>query len=505
MSRIISRLKYYFAIILTAVRARPPVGGMEISDATVRLVFFDGAAWRFGGVRLEPGVLEGGKIKDHARFVDALQSVKAQVFGTTHRDRRVMIVASLSSASIYSQVFNLPSLARENLAKAVELNLQMVSPIDAAQSYSGWQVVGEDRHASKIEVLGAFIDRSLADAIAGACLDGGFSLVVLESRALSLARLIRERGIGVDPSKAYIVAHLNDAGLDFLVLRHGQAYFEYFNPWREIVNDQGEISAELFQSTITRNLYQVLNFYSQHWPDPVSEILIAAPAIATDLATVIQEHFPIAPRNLDLRTETPAGAEWFTSIGSYLRAAQPRQNDVEIDLLGIGAQDSFRRDQFVEFAKFWSIFLPIALGLITLIFFTADIFLAHIGSAGFESFSNLTGAQINEGQRLQAEAQDFNRRVAFIRNAESTSFPKSSVLDELRATLIANTITPIRIVIHGHDDPISLSGLAKSEEALSTFKNALQSTASFKNINLPLSGIASGPNGVTFLMTLQLP
>ncbi len=137
MGMIKSKIKYYFAKILTLVRAKLPVGGMEVSDSTIRLVYFDGKDWVLGGVRLEPGVVQMGKVKNHDRFVEALKSVKLQVFGKKYEKRPINVVASLSSISIYSQVFSLPIIKGENLDKAIQLNIQMVSPVDAAHAVDG--------------------------------------------------------------------------------------------------------------------------------------------------------------------------------------------------------------------------------------------------------------------------------------------------------------------------------------------------------------------------------
>lgn len=500
-----SKIKYYLEKLLTAVRARSIVGGLEISNSTVRLAYFDGRAWHLGGVRLEPGIMEDGKIRDRDRFVEALKSVKLQVFGKKYESREVSIVASLSSISIYSQVFGLPMIKGENLDKAIQLNIQMVSPVDISQTYPGWQVVGEDQRSSRLEVLSAFIDRSIVDELNRAMLDSGFLLAALESKMLSLSRLLREQAVGVNIDQPYIMVSLDDSGLDFLIIRHGQPYFEYFNPWREIVDEKGQIGGELFGVAITRSLYQILNFYGQHWPEAVSEVVISATALKDEIEKIVKASFPFTVKELKLKIGEAIGPEWFVSLSCGIRGSKPRGKDKEMSLMGIGAEEEFKREQFAAFASFWKFLMPVSLGLIAAVLFLSDLFFIQTKSTlESQPLFHLSNTEAQENQSLQTEAGDFDRTVSLIRAVQKGEFVKSNIIEKVDKILKDNSISAERFYLQSIDAPLVLRGAAKSEDQLASFKKALESEPLFKGISLPLSGLETKPEGVTFSMTFSI-
>ena len=85
------------------------VGGLEISDTALRFAVAAPGALRLASVRLAPGILDGGHIKDEAAFAEALSELRARIVGKKARSSlKVNAVVVLSSASIYSQVFDLP-------------------------------------------------------------------------------------------------------------------------------------------------------------------------------------------------------------------------------------------------------------------------------------------------------------------------------------------------------------------------------------------------------------
>src|ERR1700722_18707504 len=139
-----NRLQSFLDKLLAWLRVKPIVCGLDISDQALRLVYFDGGVWRLHAVRLEPGTLASGKIKDRAKFLAALAALRdvAKVGGGNKSKKKINVVVSLTSVSVYGQVFNLPALSGEELAKAVALNLQMASPGEASKTYSDWQIVG---------------------------------------------------------------------------------------------------------------------------------------------------------------------------------------------------------------------------------------------------------------------------------------------------------------------------------------------------------------------------
>ena len=61
-------IKIYFQKILSFLRVRSHVDGLEVSDQVLRFIYFDQGAWHMEAVRLAQGVMEKGSIKDARRL-----------------------------------------------------------------------------------------------------------------------------------------------------------------------------------------------------------------------------------------------------------------------------------------------------------------------------------------------------------------------------------------------------------------------------------------------------
>ncbi len=499
----LEKLKYYWKRLLSLLRVRPLVGGMEISDLVIRFAYFDDASWHLTGVRLSPGVMEMGKIRDYDQFVAALKTLKSKAFPNETK-AKITTIVSLSSVNIYSQVFSLPIIEGENLEKAIQLNIQMVSPIDIAQAYSGWQTVGKDQGSVRLEILSAFIDRPTVDETNRALLEAGFLMIAIEPRALALSRVLKEIGAGFDPARSYIMMDIDNSGLDFLIVRRGHLYFEYFNPWRDIVDEKGQIPLPAFEAAVIRSLHQVLNFYGQHWPEPISEIVLAATALYEETEKVIKDNFSFPVRALTLTTGTQVSTEWAVALGCGLRGQKPRGKDREMSLLGIGAEEEFHREQILDFARFWRVLLPTALGILLLGFFFSDLFLVRTkGSLESQSLFALGGDQTKEIQALASGATEFNATVALVKAAQSSSIIESDMWDKVYALMAANGVTVSRFTFSSLGLPITMSGSARISDNVTNFKKALEADRKFQDVTLPLSQVKVAPDGVTFLMTFS--
>ena len=497
------KLRRYFEKLLSALRVRPFVAGMEISDLVLRFVYSDGKKWHLSGVRLAPGVMEGGKIKKHNEFVASVRALKLQAFGAHEAKKRISVVASLSSVNIYSQVFSLPIIEGENLEKAIQLNIQMVSPINVAEAYSGWQMIGKDQKSLRLEILSAFIDRPMVDEISQALIEAGFLVVALEPRALALARVFKEAGLGFDVSKSYVVVNLDNSGLDFLIIRYGQFYFEYFNPWRDIADEKGEIPVAVFHAAVVRSFHQVLNFYGQHWPEPVSEVVLAATGLRDEVKKIVSENFSLPVRDMELRAQA-VGSEWFVALGCGIRGLIARGKDREMSLLGLGAEDEFLQEQVIGFATFWRLLMPIALGILFIVFVVSDLFLVQIKTS-LESQALFTSGseEATQNQTLQKRAQEFNGTVALIQGVQGSIVPKSETWEKVYGIMNAYKIVPSRFSLPGVGALTTLTGGAPNIDDLSAFKKALQDDGKFQDVNLPFSGIETVPGGVSFSMTFR--
>ena len=187
-------IKTYFKKLSAFLRIRSRADGLEVSDQVLRLIYFDRDAWQMEAVRLAPGVMEKGIIKDAAAFNAALRELRAKVPAEKWRNKKLNVFVAMSSVNMYSLVFTLPFMEKEDMDKAIALNVQMVSPVDISHSYFGWQLLGRDEKSLRSEIIAAFADKSIVDDDDAGALSAGFITVGVESRALALIRTLREQG-----------------------------------------------------------------------------------------------------------------------------------------------------------------------------------------------------------------------------------------------------------------------------------------------------------------------
>ena len=495
-------MKKIFYKLLSLLRVRMNAAGLEVSDQVLRLVNFNRKSWQMHAVRLEPGIVESGRIKNREAFIAALVALRAEVLGKEKATKKMSVVLCMSSAQTYTQLFSLPLVQNKDLEKAVELNLQMASPLEAGEAHAGWQIVEREKDKPQLQILSAFMDRKMVDEMVSALFDAGFLVMAVESRALALTRMLREKGAGIDAAKSYLFISIDDAGIDFLIIRNGALYFEYTNAWRDLMDEKGEIAASKFEATLAAGVRQVVNFYNQHWAEPLGAIILSTAAFEAEAEKAIASNAPVPTVSLTLVMGQPISSEWLTALGCSLRESGRKAEDREISFLGEDSEDRFREEQLLHFMRFWRAVVPVTLALLVIVFIAADAFLMNTKSE-IESRSdfNIGGGEGSSVAALQASAKNFNQLVALVAAAENAGSPKNVFLGEIVDLATEDHVTITHLSFQSFGAPISLSGTAQAEDDALAFKTALENDSSFGAIDLPLTGIQTNGNILSFSMT----
>lgn len=500
-----NRLRYFFQKLLSWLRIRTVVAGLEIGDDIIRLAYFDQKAWQLHAVRLEPGVMEAGRIKDPVKLAAALAALRVEskiVKG--NKTKKISVVVSLSSTNLYSQVLSLPVMSGDALVKAVDLNLQMASPGEAGKTYSGWEVVGKDESISRLDVLSAFVDKEVVDDIVKELFTAGFLAMAVEPRSIALTRILREKGSGIDEKKPYLFLGIDNTGIDFLVIRNGLPYFEYNNPWKDIAGNNGEISLEKFEEELAASLRQVINFYSQHWAEPIGAVIIAATALRESIEKTVAATAAFPAVRLTLEMGQSISPEWLVCIGCSLRGAGSKNKEGEISLLGADWESQFQEEQIFQFVRFWQVLMPIVFGILVAVFFGVDAFVGATKSS-IESGSQFTlnAAQTSETIALEASSTQFNDLVAMAQAAESSTSETYIFLGTLQSLAATDGITITQLSYPGGSQMISLNGSSPSEDRIIAFKTGVTGLSGFSDITLPLTSVQDNGGTYAFQMTLS--
>lgn len=479
---------------LHLIRARVPVGGLEVSDSMMRYSYFDGQLWQLLSQRLPAGLIEGGIVKNRegarASFVAFRQAIAKHQGGIRARaSKRISVILTMGSFNIYSQVFNLPSIQGQNLNEAISLNLQMLAPGDVAQLYSSAQMVGDSPEG--FEMLAAFAPKAPVDDLAGLLYEGGFFTVAVEPRSLALARLARERGVGFDVEKPSVIVNIDESGIDFLVIRHGQLYFNYFTPWSLMQHGEKEISKNELETVIIRNLNQVLNFSTQHFKESVSDVFLSMSGLLAEATKAIKENFSLNVRELKLETDKPINPEWFVVLGSGIRGAFSRSADKEITLTSEKALEEFRKEHVVHFLRSWAIGagVSIALMLGAYIAFSELVLMPRAERALSVNAPAVSVQDRNEFKALQDRALEFNRSVQLVASLAGTIRSQSALVEHIQGIADANRVEVSEFAFTDAAQPLRLRGRAPSLEGVLSFKNALSQDSWFANVELPLQEV----------------
>jgi Tfp pilus assembly PilM family ATPase len=497
----------YFHSILSILQIRARAGGLEISDQVLRLVYYYRREWHIDAVRLAPGVMEKGVLKDANAFAAALHELRSHI-PFAKGTKKVNVIVVPSSVSIYSEVFTLPIMEGNDLSKAVELNLRMSSPLDIAKTYFGWQVIGRDEKNLRLEISAAFADKAAVHGMIDMLSAAGFITVVVESRALALTRVVREQGTGIDPAGSYLLVDIDNSGIDFLIIRNGSLYFEYANLWSDIADEKGQMTVERFNEMLSGNVRQVMNFYSQHWTEALSAVILSAASFVENAQAAVTASVSVPVIPLAVATGQSISPEWFVGLGSGLRGLNIANEDNEINLLDGKAMNRFYEERIINFFGLWRVIIPVVMGCLIAMFALASVFLS-ITKKSIESDPSFTqrGTGAEEEADLQASSTAFNQFVALVSNAEQQVSRNYLIVNEVNTVAGANGITVDNISFQAANVPILVAGTAPSAVQISAFKEAIQSDPHFGTVNLPLLNIqqdTNGSSGYSFSMSFPL-
>lgn len=504
-----------FKRFLTILNPQPAISGLEISDSALKFVLIKENKLTFTSLNLPMGTIEEGKIKNKENFKAALSKLHSQI--TSKTKKKIYAIINIPDIDVYTQVFNLPLVAIDNLDEAIGLNLQMISPIDFSSVYADWQRVGEtDIDGGQLEILGAFVPNKTVDEFVQYLKETNFVVAAIEFSALAFSRLFS--GLANLPN-SFLLLHLTGSGLNFCLIKNRNLYFNHFVAWP--AGEERQISLATIKETIIRETQKILNFASSHWPDSqITNLLLAVPALEEKITQIITENFTLSVQKLTLPRElkdvngqwsivnsqlSTLTSDWFSTLGSALRGLIPRSKDIIISLASTGTEEEFRQHQTINFIKIWRNIAFTSLSFILIAFIVLEGFLIKNTDSLNNQLANLANLpEIEKINKLQEEAKNFNSRVDLALKAKEQVYNWSPFFEKIK-NLAGNDIVIERIFVQSKEMPILFNGRALDESAIINFKDKLEKEDQFGEINMPLAGITSAPDGkLRFTITFKV-
>jgi hypothetical protein len=407
----------------------PPTGGLSISDSAIKFMEIKGGKEFTNSLRLPPGIIEFGKVKNQKEFVAALKKLHQLI--DPDPSKIINTVLTIPASDTYNQVFSLSRYAETGLAEAAELNLRMLSPINIDDSYYGWQKVGESSsEGGQIELLGAVAFKNIINEMTDSLQVAGFGIAAVEFCSLSLVRSINSFGL-LDKKISYLVIEVNAEGLDFVVIRNNNLYFNYFYPWNLVQGDGRNVSLESMQSVIQTEINKILSFYFTHWGESIKNLFVITPVFGEEISSVVCKKCAVCEN----KVLNPGQVN--SERGAALRGLISRTNDFEINLTNVNASGVFGQEQIIYFIKIWRNILFSVFGFLLLVFVASNLYINQIAE---NEALHLTLKSQNEKEfnELQARVVEFNKLVGFVKKAKKADdiYPFLDKLNELAGSEI---------------------------------------------------------------------
>ncbi|OGY59769.1 MAG: hypothetical protein A3B23_03615 [Candidatus Colwellbacteria bacterium RIFCSPLOWO2_01_FULL_48_10] len=475
----------------------PPtgIGGLQITNSSIRFMEFTrdrkthGLAVKSASLRLPPGIVESGRIKDQPNFVMALRNLRAQV--VPKGGKMVNVVLTIPAGDVYVEAFNLPALEDKNISEAANLNMQVISPNPIERSYYSWMVVGDASAGySQLEVLGAFASKEVVDEFTAALEEAGFGIAAIEFSSLSLKRVLTAAAI-VKKEFPYLLVKITQEGLIFIIIRNNNLYFNYFHSWDKVVEESGVVTLEQINSIVATESQRVMNFYSSHYGGQIKNILLITSVFADEIMAFLEVRYPGFEKTL-LRSdkENLHGVR-----GAALRGAMTYAEEDEINLMGPDVVNAFWRDKINRFVGFWRNIVLTAAVFVLAVFGLADFSIrAQAEIIRIANMTNLREPATTELVEVQKTAKNFNVLVAALLKVRASAKDASPLIQTINAAAGAN-ISVVRLSLRSADLSGTIDGLASSQDAIISFKNRLIAVSGIADADLPLSSIINQPSG----------
>jgi len=473
--------------ILKLLNPQPPIAGLEINDLSLRYLVIKAGQPKIYSVKLEPGVVIEAKLQNKEAFLKALLNLRTQI--TKKTKEKLFVVLNISASNVYSQIFDLPKVAENNLEEAVQLNLQMISPINISEAYYDCQKVGENKGENKIEIAGAFIYKNIIDDFSEMFLKANFVIVAVEFVPLAITKLVKDLALDFDKQASYILFHISSDGLNFLIIRNSNLYFNYFTSWRSLKGEKRYITLEEFRAVVIDETKKILAFYNRNWADPIRSFLIFVQGLGAEIKEIITKNLSLEVQEVAFKKFSKLAYIWLPALGSSLRGQVDRSEDNIISLTSTGTEEEFRRQLFITFVHLWQkiVFSFLAFMIVTIL--AADMFLFTRVNMLQQDKDLITTYNQEELNKLQTQAKEFNEKLALLKKARSEASSWSSLFLKIKTIAAQDNIEILKLVIESDQKTIGINARATDEKKAAAFKQRLVNEAQFKEVSMPLSHI----------------
>lgn len=276
---------------------KPKAFGLDIHDQSIKLVQLKKSGRNFkllsfNEVKIEPGIIDEGVIKNEDELVKIIKKACHSVRGK--RLNTKYVVASLPEAKGFLQVIQMPKMAEEELRMAVPYEVENYIPLSADDVYLDFQVVPPlFEKQNTLDVLIVALPKKIVDSYVCCLKKSGLVPYVLEIDSQAIARVLLNDG---EECHSLVVLDFGEGSTDFIVFSNDSVRFtasipivfsqlidalskkmdiDYSKAEKlitkyNIFQDKGEQSKEILSAvtplinSLIEQVEKYLNFYQEH-------------------------------------------------------------------------------------------------------------------------------------------------------------------------------------------------------------------------------------------------
>lgn len=189
--------------MLEFLTLKPKAFGLDISDLSLKIInlkekgkFLRLTSW--GEVKIKPGIIEMGEIKDEEALVEIIKDSLSKVKGERLKTKNVVV--SLPEKNAFLQVIQMPKMKEGELKTALPFEAENYIPLPIEEVYLGFQIVPSvNGHSDYLDVLIAALPKKTTDPYVSSLKKAGLVPQALEIESQSISRALVKNGVSPFP------------------------------------------------------------------------------------------------------------------------------------------------------------------------------------------------------------------------------------------------------------------------------------------------------------------
>lgn len=183
---------------------KPEIFAVDINDLSLKIVKIKKkrGSFRlvsFGEIKINPGVVEEGLIKNEDQLartiISALKTIKGEKIGTKY------VVVTLPEEKSFSKVIQMPKITEDEIRSALPFEAENYIPLPIEKVYLDFQTINYHKENSNhLDLLISAVPKLIVDSYVSSFKKAGLSPCIMEVESQSLARALIKNGAKSNPA-----------------------------------------------------------------------------------------------------------------------------------------------------------------------------------------------------------------------------------------------------------------------------------------------------------------